>query len=238
MELFAAAQNPFLSSYFQSDFLGKAIFLGLFLLSLFTWAIVLHKLWLIFKIRRLSIELKQAFSEKDPLGLQWNRKIKAVPHPFFEIYKSMKQATLKILMLSPLSEEDLEWIQEEIYATLEKQNQKIEKNLFILSTITTLAPFLGLLGTVWGILLTFSQLQDRTGAMHQNNSMLSGLALALTTTVLGLIVAIPALVGYNYLKHASQEYRKQMESFAHQLMIALRIYRKKDHAKTPSLQSF
>ena len=101
----------------------------------------------------------------------------------------------------------------------------MEKNLYILSTIVTLAPFLGLLGTVWGILVSFSDLQGGV----QSQMVLGGLSLALTTTVLGLIIAIPALIGNNYLRNAIKVIQNDMESFSNDVMASVELqYRQVD----------
>ena len=206
-----AAGNPFISAYLQSDWIGKGIFWSLFLVSALCWTVLIHKIW-IYATVRLPSEFSSLFSEKEPLGLQFTRPAKGrlleIPHPFFEIYKSLKQKTLQIInrnhFFAPapeapifLSEADLGLIEAQICTAIASQSKILEKNLFVLSTIAALGPFLGLLGTVWGILLTFSQLNIRGGS---NAAMLSGLSMALATTVIGLVVAIPALVGYNYLK--------------------------------------
>lgn len=246
---FIIAGNPFVDAYAQSDWLGKAIFLGLFILSILCWTVLIHKGWILFKVRKLAIEFTSLFSEKDPLNLQFVRSTKdqwiEVPHPFFEIYKTFKQNVLKIInrnhFFSPgaetyLSEADLGLLESQVYGQIASQSKVLEKNLFVLSTVVTLAPFLGLLGTVWGILLTFSQLHAK-GLSLSNASMLSGLALALATTVVGLIVAIPALVGHNYLKNGNKEFKRDMEDFTSLLMASLELqYRKPEHAsKTTSL---
>ncbi|HSX10999.1 MAG TPA: hypothetical protein VLF94_04720, partial [Chlamydiales bacterium] len=98
MVLFAAG-NPFISAYVQSDWFGKGIFWGLFLLSALSWTILVHKSWLYYQVRKLSSDFTSLFSEKDPLGLQFARpkgKLLDVPHPYFEIYKALKQKTLQI----------------------------------------------------------------------------------------------------------------------------------------------
>lgn len=238
-----AAGNPFISAYLQSDWFGKWIFWGLFILSGITWTIMIHKAWVFFQVKRLSGEFASLFSEKDPLSLQFNRPIKGrlleVPHPFFEIYRSLKQHALAVInrnhFFAPgsetyLSEADLGLLEAQVHTAIASQAKKLEKNLFILSTIVTLGPFMGLLGTVWGILLTFSQLHSK-GLSIGNASMLSGLSLALATTVIGLVVAIPALVSHNYLKNAGREYRRDMEDFSHLLLTSVELqYRKPDHA--------
>ncbi|MES2273378.1 MAG: MotA/TolQ/ExbB proton channel family protein [Chlamydiota bacterium] len=240
------AGNPFVTAYVQSDWFGKGIFWGLFLLSIVSWVILIHKTWLLIQVRRLSEEFLTLFSEKDPLGLHFTQTNKAkfleIPHPLFEIYRALKQKTLQIISRnhffadrseSPvfLSDADLGLIESQAHTSLSTQYKLLEKHLFILSTVVTLAPFLGLLGTVWGILLTFTQLHSG-GFAAGNTAMLSGLSMALATTVIGLVVAIPALVGYNYLKNAGREYRRDMEDFSHLLLTAVELqYRKPDYAQ-------
>jgi biopolymer transport protein TolQ len=244
MKLFLLSGNPFITAYVESDWFGKLIFWGLFLLSALSWTILVHKAWIFYQVRRFSTELSSLFSEKDPLNLQFTKPTQIpfleVPHPFFEIYKAFKQKTLQIIgrnhLYAPtsevfLSEADLGLVESQVHTALATQLKALEKNLFILSTIVTLGPFLGLLGTVWGILLTFAQLHAR-GFSSGNSAMLSGLSMALATTVIGLVVAIPALIGYNYLKNAAREYRRDMEDFSQLLLTAIELqYRRPDHAE-------
>src|SRR3989344_661580 len=223
-----AAANPFISAYFQSDWFGKGIFWGLFFLSVLCWVVILYKGWQFWAVKRLTAQFFELFAEKkeDPLNLQFARpmlsRIGELPHPLFEIYRAVKQQALQLISRNPiLSEPDLELIESQVMTAMSSAVKKLEKHLFILSTIVTLAPFLGLLGTVWGILLTFSQL---TAGFHANNAaMLSGLSMALATTVVGLLVAIPALVSYSYLKNAGRETRRDMEEFSHSLLAAIEL---------------
>ncbi|MGE3535379.1 MAG: MotA/TolQ/ExbB proton channel family protein, partial [Parachlamydiales bacterium] len=127
-----------------------------------------------------------------------------------------------------LSPTDLEILETHVLTTVSAQKKGLEKNLYILSTIVTLAPFLGLLGTVWGILVTFSELHSG-GSVGSNMAVLGGISTALATTVLGLIIAIPALVSYNYLKSALGNYSSDMEDFLYRLLSAIELqYRKVD----------
>lgn len=238
-----ATGNPFIASYIQSDWFGKWIFWGLFLISAISWSVLIHKAWIYYQVRRLSNEFTHLFSEKDPLNLQFTRakgRLLEVPHPFFEIYRAAKQKTLQIIsrnhFFAPntetvLSEADLGLIESQVLSTLATQHKQLEKHLWILSTIVPLGPFLGLLGTVWGILLTFTELHSR-GISSNSTAMLAGLSTALATTVIGLVIAIPALIGFNYLKNAGREYRRDMEDFSQLLLVTLELqYRKPDHAQ-------
>lgn len=217
-----ATGNPFISAYAESDFFGRLIFLGLFLLSVSSWAILIHKGWTLFHVRKFSREFISVFSEKEPLALQFKGQVLSF-HPLFGIYKSFKAKVLG--MNRALSRDDVEFLETEIDISIGKEMKKLEKNLFILPTTVSLAPFLGLLGTVWGILLAFSKMQGKVSASG-NEGMLAGLSLALVTTVIGLLIAIPALIGNNYYRTALNEQREEMENFAHLLLSSTKIYAK------------
>jgi biopolymer transport protein TolQ len=222
--------NPFISAYAESDWFGKGIFLGLFLLSAICWSIVIYKAWQFWAVNKISNQFSSQFIEKkdDPLNLQFQRpllsRIGEIPNPLFDIYRNVKQQTLLLIDRnhnSGLSEADLQLIESGVLASISASTKKLDKHLYILSMIVTLAPFLGLLGTVWGILLTFAQLQS--GAQSNSTAMLAGLSMALATTVLGLLIAIPALVGFSYLKNSSREVRREMENFSHDLLSAIEM---------------
>jgi len=224
-----ATANPFISSYLQSDWFGKGIFLGLFLLSVLCWVILLFKSWQFWAVRKLSAQFSKQFAGQsgDPLNLQFQRpmlnRIGEIPHPLFDMYRAVKTQALQLMSRKGehLSGPDLELLESQVIASMSSACKKLDKHLFVLSMIVTLAPFLGLLGTVWGILLTFSQLQG--GLQASNSAMLAGLSMALATTVLGLLVAIPALVGHSYLKNAGRDTRREMEEFSHSLLSAIEL---------------
>lgn len=206
------------------------IFIALYTTSAICWIVLLYKGWELWTVRKLSNHFSSIFFEnqKDPLNFPFTRpywgRMTGIVHPLFEIYRSVKQQTLQMLdrnQNTSLTPQDLEWIEGNIALAMSSNVKKLEKHLFILSTVVTLAPFLGLLGTVWGILLTFSQLQ--TGLQASNAAMLSGLSMALATTVIGLVVAIPALIGYNYLKNSGREIKREMEEFSHALLISIEL---------------
>jgi biopolymer transport protein TolQ len=237
--------NAFVIAYTQSDFFGKLIILALIALSMICWIVLLHKTYTIRQVNQLSTAFQKAVAEsKNPvltldLAQLPQARTSSIPHPFADIYSSVKQKTIEVLnknhyfisqtnVKAPvyLSPSDLELLESHVSATISTQNKTLEKNLFILSTIVTLAPFMGLLGTVWGILMTFSGLQDG-GAVSTNTSILGGLSTALATTVLGLIIAIPALIAYNYLKNSVRNYASDMDDFLTLLLSNIELqYRK------------
>lgn len=236
---FFLASNPFFEAYIQSDILGKLIFLLLIALSIVSWVILIYKIWITNQAKKFSFQFQEAFQmqRNNPLGMEVDPQKGGIINPFREIYLILKKQARDLLNknhrfgakkeeASYLSTSDIDFVQTHLVITVVSQTKKLEKHLFILSTIVTLGPFLGLLGTVWGILTTFSALQTQVGgSTHQ--LVLGGLSLALATTVLGLVDAIPALVGYNYLKHAIANFEADMESFSNEVLASVEMqYRK------------
>ncbi|NGX40669.1 MAG: Biopolymer transport protein ExbB [Candidatus Anoxychlamydiales bacterium] len=231
------AMSPILNAYFQADLFGKFIFFSLFILSITSWVILLHKLYLAKKLKLLNsrFEKKVQTNNENILSININSNS---TYPYLNIYKSLKDKTLEILNKNRffinekknvyMSSKDIELIDSHLDVEILKQTKLLEKNLFILPTVVTLGPFLGLLGTVWGILITFNTLQTQS-LLNNNTSILSGLSMALSTTVVGLMVAIPALIAYNYLKNWIKNFRNDMLHFSHGLITTLEIqYRNVD----------
>jgi biopolymer transport protein TolQ len=243
--MFIFAANPFFDAYSQSDLFGKGIFIALFFLSVLSWVVILHKVYQANRIRRLSREFYQDFQEHkfNPLGMNCEPYSKERgENAYFSIYLSLKKYTAEVLNKnrkfgrrymgddddtpSYLSSSDIDFLESHLIASLANQTKLLEKNLNILAIIMSLAPFLGLLGTVWGMLITLSGLQAQGG---MNQMVLGGLSLALATTVIGLLDAIPALIGYNVLKQRARDFGTEMEGFTSEALATVEMqYRKVD----------
>lgn len=238
----------FMDAYRQSDFIGKLIFLALFSLSGITWFYIIYKLYLMYRITFFSDRFRKALESTTQPILNPITEPDNLKNPFSTIYSSTKKKTIEILdknhfFLSKqtrptapvtdvyLSHIDIEFIEGFVYMLLESEREKLEKDSFILSTISTLAPFLGLLGTVWGILITFTGI-GQGGNFLSNAVILSGLSTALVTTVLGLIIAIPALIFHNIIRHRVRSYCNSMQNFGSNLLSTIEMqYRKVDFDK-------
>lgn len=236
------AANPFSDAYLLSDFFGKVIFLGLIFLSIWSWILLLQKIWLNYQTKK-EVDLFKNLLDKNrqaPLTVDFDKyKELNKAHPFFEMYRLTKKQSLELLHRNKRSNEalenksylsslDIDAVGAQLNVTMSRQMQRLEKNLYLLSMIVSLAPFIGLLGTVWGILITFGQLQaSGGGGTHQ--VVLGGLSLALVTTVMGLLDAIPALIGYSYLKNDLRSFSTEMDGFATELLTSIEMtYRKND----------
>ncbi|MES2198926.1 MAG: MotA/TolQ/ExbB proton channel family protein [Chlamydiota bacterium] len=242
-----ASLQAFTGAYSQSDFFGKLIMGGLFILSLLCWIVLVYKIWQARKVKISSLHLQKLLKKNKNRLLnlepsEVNLPLpKHIPQPFAQIYFELKEKTVetlnkKLFFLKQLNEEedvyltsdDINLLEQHVTTTISIQGKILEKHLFILSTIVTLAPFLGLLGTVWGILVTFAELHAG-GSAGSNSIILGGLSTALATTVLGLIIAIPALISYNYLKNNLKSFSSDMEDFLYTLLSTLELqYRKAD----------
>jgi len=233
--MYILSAPPFLDSFIQADWLGKAIYLCLFSTSVICWVLLIQKALLTRSLHQQAMQFTSVFQKHKKNPLSFDLPINT-GNPFHKIYSVLKRQTLELLNKNrhfakdttqpvTLSPTDIDFIESHVSSSIIEEVHNMEKNLYILSTIVTLAPFLGLLGTVWGILVSFSDLQGGV----QSQMVLGGLSLALTTTVLGLIIAIPALIGNNYLRNAIKVIQNDMESFSNDVMASVELqYRQVD----------
>lgn len=247
MVLFAAA-NPFFEAYSLSDAFGKLIFIGLYALSICSWVILIHKIWLVHNAKKAAMRFQEAFEmhKLNPLSIECESLAKKNSvNPFLVLYRVLKKQSMDLLTKNRhfggltaandekrkvyLSLNDIDFVASHLTTAAADQIKNLEKNLYILSITVSLAPFLGLLGTVWGILTTFSELQVQGGGgSHQ--MVLGGLSMALATTVLGLTDAIPALIGYNYLKNTIGDFATDMQGFSNEILASVELqYRHVDN---------
>ncbi len=242
--------NVLFQAFITSDFFGKLIFIGLSILSVITWLVLLQKFFQYRTVRKEANKL-QLFVVKagnnilsiDSSKIDSGENEKEGLNPFLAIFNSIKEKTVEILDKNHffisrnstgkhdsvfLSTADLEHLEATAQITLSNEAKRLEKNLYLLSTIAPLAPFVGLLGTVWGILISLNEMQ-REATTHANSAVLSGLTTALATTVIGLLIAIPALIAYNYLRNQLKDVCTEMEDFSSILLSSIELqYRRVD----------
>ncbi len=232
-----AMANLIFKSYAASDFFGKMIFIALFTLSVISWLVLLKKSWVLFKIKKKSsqyikaLELQKGNILQIPTDVLPKFVWREIANPYNDIYLNVKQRVIELLkknrfFLSQnrgeeinvfLTKSDVEFIHNHLSSIVDKHIKELEKNLFVLSTVVSLAPFLGILGTVWGILISLFEMQ-KGGSLQSNSIILSGLSTALATTVIGLVIAIPALIFYSYLRNLIKHLYFDMNHFGHELV--------------------
>ncbi|CPR46192.1 MotA/TolQ/ExbB proton channel family protein [Chlamydia trachomatis] len=225
--MFQLANNPIIQSFQEADLFGKVIFFSLFALSICTWTVLHQKLSVQKKFLKSGKSLKEFLikNRHSPLSLD----IHPESTPFTDLYFTIKRGTLELLdknrQLAPertplLSVEDIQSLETLFNAVMPKYRALLNKNNFIPATTISLAPFLGLLGTVWGILLAFAHIS--TGQAN-GTIMMEGLATALGTTIVGLFVAIPSLVGFNYLRAHAFQVSLEIEQTAFLLLNSIEV---------------
>jgi len=230
------SSNAFFTAYLQSDLFGKLIFISLFFLSITTWSIFIKKWSQLKLVRKNSYTFRDQVRPNRHTPLHIELPAESQLNPFLSIYSNLKKASLEILAKNRstaeqstfLSSSDLELVEDQMELAISSEIQQLERHLHILSMTVSLAPFLGLLGTVWGSLMTLSELQHGA-ALASSGAILSGLSMALATTIVGLLIAIPALIAFSTLRSRVREFATEMHNFSTEMLGAVEMqYRKVD----------
>ena len=194
--------------FIRADFIVKSVILLLIASSVYSWAIIFQKIKLFKKINISSEEFEEKFWKSKSAENFYNNLPADPEDPMASIFKSSMQVMLKSKTKSNLSERMSNMLE----ANIEKQMAKIEKSYTFLATVGSTAPFIGLFGTVWGIMNSFQSI-----AISRNTSLAivaPGIAEALFATALGLLAAIPAVVAYNKFNSDSKKYSRKLENFS------------------------
>ena len=205
-----------LSLFLRADFVVKSVIIILILASLYSWTIIVAKLIRIRHLKNLEKEFEEIFWSGNSFEdlyetLNFNKqdpKSKIFCAAIAEWRKS-KYDTLVDSSSNINSLKDR--MQRSMIVTFNKESEIVEKNLTFLATAGSTAPFVGLFGTVWGIMNSFKSIAV---AQNTNLSVVApGIAEALFATALGLFVAIPAVVAYNKISSDLSKYFISLETF-------------------------
>ncbi len=194
--------------FLRADIIVKLVMIILVAFSIYSWAIIFDKIRLFRKINKSADEFEEKFWKSKSAETFYNNLPSATNDPMAEVFKSSMQMVMKSRSKSNLSER-LEGVLE---ANIEKQMTNVDKNYTFLATVGSTAPFIGLFGTVWGIMNSFQSI-----AISRNTSLAivaPGIAEALFATALGLLAAIPAVIAYNKFSNDSKKYSQKLENFS------------------------
>jgi len=176
--------------------------------SIYSWAIIIEKFILFKKINLESEEFEEKFWKSKSAESFYNSLPVNLDNPMALLFRDSMQTLLKAKNKSNLNERMSGMLE----VNIEKQISKIEKGFTFLATVGSTAPFIGLFGTVWGIMNSFQSI-----AISRNTSLAivaPGIAEALFATALGLLAAIPAVVAYNRFNNDSKKYIQKLENFS------------------------
>ena len=197
-----------LSLFIRADFVVKAVILMLIGCSIYSWAIIIEKFKLFKKINKESEEFEEKFWKSKSAENFYNNLPANLEDPMALLFKDSMQTLLKTKNKSNLNERMSNMLE----VNIEKQMVRLEKSFTFLATVGSTAPFIGLFGTVWGIMNSFQSI-----AISRNTSLAivaPGIAEALFATALGLLAAIPAVVAYNKFNNDSKKYSQKLENFS------------------------
>ena len=221
MNLLAVAQLHYVWS--QAPVEGKVIIVALMIFSIFAWSVMVSKALQMRRAKKLNHLFDAEFrNQKQVLGI-YDRRIQVEGCPLFAVYQEGSvglDARLKVSdhegRKKSVSLKTMEHIKRGLEAAVARESLKLESGLILLAIAVSGAPFLGLLGTVWGVMRTFADVAQRGSA--DLTTMAPGVSAALVTTVAGLLVAIPSMFGYNWLVHTLRVLTVELDNFAQELV--------------------
>ena len=224
-----------IQAYRTSDAVGQFIVWLLFLGSILTWTIMVEKALSLRRAKRSSLDFIRLFrGEKFPLRLlsRSARNISPVaavyehgalkllefndiPIEFADQYGSSRHPVKK------LSTAEIETVRSSLERSVADQILQIEDKMGLLATAVSASPFFGLLGTVWGVMMAFCGMASHGRA--DISAIAPGVSGALLTTVVGLLVAIPSLIGYNLLANTIRQLTVYMDNFVEEFMAKIKL---------------
>jgi len=202
----------------SSDIIGKSVMLMLLIASIWSWAIILDKIFKLAQVQRRMKSFENVFWSGGVLEQLYESIKRSVNNPLALIFVSAMDEckSLNTKGLSgALKNNHKERITSAMYLAQNREVEKLEKNLSFLATVGSSAPFVGLFGTVWGIMHSFQSI-----ATSKNTSLAvvaPGIAEALLATAIGLFAAIPAVIFYNYLISRITLINNKIEDFSSEL---------------------
>ena len=200
--------------FFQADPIVKFVMILLIFLSIWCWAIIINKSLLFKREKKYQSEFEELFWSGVDLQNLYDDIKHNCNNSFAKIFVTGMSEFLKNYNLSNgrKIEGVTSRLQNVVHVTIGKEIEHYENNMIVLASIGSIAPFIGLFGTVWGIMNSFQSI-----AISRNTSLAivaPGIAEALFATALGLLAAIPAVIAYNKFNNDSQRYFARVDNFS------------------------
>ena len=202
--------------FMQADFIVKAVMIGLVFASFWCWAIIFEKVMRMRRLRRQASQFEESFwsggSLDDLFDRIGSRPVDPMSAVFSSAMREWRRSTSRGGKDGDPHHSLSERIDRVMQITLNRELEQLERYMTFLASVGSTAPFVGLFGTVWGIMNSFAAI-----AISKNTSLAvvaPGIAEALFATALGLVAAIPAVVAYNKLSTDINRYAGRLEAFA------------------------
>ncbi len=206
--LASSADFSLMNLFIRADIIVKSVIILLIACSIYSWAVIIEKIRLFKKINESTEEFETKFWNSKSAESFYNNLPTNTDDPMALVFKDAMHHLLKRRSKSDLNNRMTTMLE----TGIEKQMNKISKGFTFLATVGSTAPFIGLFGTVWGIMNSFQSI-----AISRNTSLAivaPGIAEALFATALGLLAAIPAVIAYNKFNNDSLKYSQRLENFS------------------------
>ncbi len=212
----AAHDLSLFSLFLMADWVVKGVMISLLLASVWVWAIVFEKVVSIRRARREADAFEERFWSGGSLDELYTREGETPAHPIAAVFGAAMREWKRSAARPPTSDLAVTGLKERVEramgVAIQREMERLERWMVFLATVGSAAPFIGLFGTVWGIMNSFSAI-----AGMQNTSLAvvaPGIAEALFATAIGLVAAIPATIAYNKLATDLARLAGRMEAFA------------------------
>ena len=206
--LASSADFSLMNLFVRADIIVKSVIILLIACSIYSWAVIIDKFRLFKKINQSTEEFETKFWNSKSAESFYNNLPANVQDPMALVFKDAMQSLLKKKSRTDINSRMTTMLE----TGIEKQISKISKGFTFLATVGSTAPFIGLFGTVWGIMNSFQSI-----AISRNTSLAivaPGIAEALFATALGLLAAIPAVIAYNKFNNDTVQYTQKLENFS------------------------
>ena len=217
------AKSDLLFVWDKATIEGKAIIVVLVIFSIFAWSVMASKAMQMRRANRLNGLFDAEFRTQKHVLEVYDRRVQVPDCPLFMVYQEgSRELDARLRTASGESRKRyaslnaMEHVKRSLERAVAQQSLRLESGLILLANAVSGAPFLGLLGTVWGVMSAFSYV-----AMAQKADLVTmapGVSAALITTVAGLLVAIPSMFGYNWLVHNLRVQTVELDNFAQELV--------------------
>ena len=207
------ADFSLLPLFFQAHIVVKLVIVGLLLASVWSWAIIVDKTFLYRRVRRQMDRFEKAFWSGQSLEELYRTLGGNAPTAMASVFIAAMREWKRSFQIGASAPIGLQMrIEKVLDVTINRETEHLERRLLFLATVGSSAPFIGLFGTVWGIMSSFQAIAN------SKNTALAvvapGIAEALLATALGLLAAIPAVIAYNKLSNDAGRISQRLEGFA------------------------
>jgi biopolymer transport protein TolQ len=212
----AHSMSPF-ALFLQADMIGKLVILMLVFASVWCWTIIFDKMRTLKATKRRADKFEEAFWSGEPLDKLYERVRQSRPDPILKTFLSGMEEWRLGMSDKNAGGESLgtnlqQRIERNMSVTIGREMEKLERSMTFLANVGSAAPFIGLFGTVWGIMRSFTAI---AGSKNASLAVVApGIAEALFATAIGLVAAIPAVIAYNKFSSDLNRYNDRLENFA------------------------